>query len=94
MTHNCRTAARKFSVFPKVWELAYHAAYFQICDCTFQNTSDYNFNYITIISETWIYLLSDKLSNNVMKKYAELSVGVYKQHRNNDVTCRASFTTG
>ena len=24
-----------------------------------------------------------------MKKYAELSVGVYKQHRNNEVTCSA-----
>ena len=78
MTHNCRTAARKFSFFPKVRELAYEAAYFQICDCTFQNTSDNNFNYKTIILETLIYLLRDKLLNNVKKKYTELSLGVYR----------------
>ena len=48
----CRTAARKFSVFPKVWEQAYFPTYFLIWDCVFQNTSDNNFNYITIILET------------------------------------------
>ena len=77
MTCNCKTAARKFSVFLKVWELSYYAAYFQICDYTFQNTSDNNNNNIPIISETLIYLLMNKLLNNVTKKYAELSVGVY-----------------
>ena len=48
-------------------------------------------NYITFILETWIHILRDILLNNVTKKYAELSVGVYGmliQRRN------ASVTTG
>ena len=64
-------------MLPRVLELAYYAAYFQICDFTFQNIYDNNFNYITFILETWIYILRDILVNNVTKKYAELSVGVY-----------------
>ena len=87
-TRNCRTAARKCSVLPKDLELAYYAAYFQICDFTFQNTSDNNLIYITFILKTWIYILRDILLNNVTKKYAELSVGVYGmliQRCNNDV---------
>ena len=87
-SRNCRTAARKCSVLPKVFELAYYAAYFQICDFTFQNIHDNNFNYITFILETWIHILRDILLNNVTKKYAELSVGVYGmliQRCNNDV---------
>ena len=85
---NCRTAARKCSVLPKVLELAYYAAYFQICDFTFQNIYDNNFNYITFILETWIHILRDILLNSVTKNYAKLSVGVYRmliQHCNNDV---------
>ena len=78
MTRNCRWAARKSSFLPKVLELAYYAAYFQICDFTFQNIYDNNFNYIMFILETWIYLLRDRLLNNVTKIYAELSVGVYR----------------
>ena len=38
--------------------------------------------------ETWIHILMDILLNNVTKKYAELSVGVYGmliQRCNNDV---------
>ena len=79
-SHNCRTAARKCSVLPRVLELAYYAAYFQFCDFTFQNIYDNNFNYITFILETWIglHILRDILLNNVTKKYAELSVGVYR----------------
>ena len=87
-SRNCRTAARKCSVLPRVLELAYYAAYFQICDFTFQNIYDNNFNYITFILETWIHILRDILLNNVTKKYAELSVGVYGmlvQRCNNDV---------
>ena len=79
---------RKCSVLPKVLELAYYAAYFQICDFTFQNIYDNNFNCITFILETWIHILRDILLNNVTKKYAELSVGVYGmliQRCNNDV---------
>ena len=71
-----------------VLELAYYAAYFQTCDFTFQNIYDNNFNYITFILETWIHILRDILLNNVTKKYAELSVGVYGmliQRCNNDV---------
>ena len=40
------------------------------------------------ILETWIHILRDILLNNVTKKYAELSVGVYGmliQRCNNDV---------
>ena len=44
----------------------------------FQKTSDGNFNYITIILETWIYLWKHELLNNVTKKDPELSVGNYK----------------
>ena len=87
-TRNCRTAARKCSVLPKVLELAYYAAYFQICDFTLKNIHDNNFNYITFILETWIHILRDILLNNVTKKYAELSVGVDRmliQRCNNDV---------
>ena len=76
-TRNCRTAARKCSVLPKVLELAYYAAYFQICGFTFKNIHDNNLNYITFILETWTHILRDKYLNNVTKKYAELSVGVY-----------------
>ena len=86
-THNCMTAVRKLSVLPKVWVQTYYAAYFQICYFTFQNTSD-NLNYITYILKTWIYILRDRLLNNVTKIYAELSVGVYRllmQRYNNDV---------
>ena len=46
-TRQCRTAARKFSVFPKVLELD-----FCIWDCVFQNTSDNSFDYIAIYLET------------------------------------------
>ena len=68
----------------------YFAAYFQICDFTFQNLRVYdnNFNYIMFILETWIHILRDILLNNVTKKYAELSVGAYGmliQRCNNDV---------
>ena len=86
-SRNCRTAARKCSVLPKVLELANYAAYFQICDFTFKNIPDNNFNYITFIFETWIHILRDILLDNVTKKYAELSVGVYGMliQRNNDV---------
>ena len=76
------------SVLPKVLELAYYTAYFQICDLTFQNIYDNNFNYITFILETWIHILRDILLDNVAKKYAELSVGVDRmliQRCNNDV---------
>ena len=85
---HCRTAARKCSVLPKVLELAYYAAYFQICDFTFKNIHDHNFNYIKFILETWIHILRDILLDNVTKKYAELSVGVDRmliQRCNNDV---------
>ena len=63
---------------------------FQICDFTFQNINDNNFNYTTFILETWIHILRDILLNNVTKKYAELSVGDYGmliviQRCNNDV---------
>ena len=92
ISRNCWTAARKCSVspkvLPKVLELAYYAAYFQICDFTFQNIYDNNFNYTTFILETWIHILRDILLNNVTKKYAELSVGDYGmliQRCNNDV---------
>ena len=74
--------------FAKVLELAYYAAYFQICDFTFQNIYDNNFNHITFILETWIHISRDILLNNVTKKYAELSVGVYGmlvQRCDNDV---------
>ena len=87
-SRNWRTAARKCSVLPKVLELAYYAAYFQICGFTFQNIYDNNFNHATFILETWINILRDILLNNVAKKYAELSVGDYGMliHRcNNDV---------
>ena len=87
-SRNCRRAARTFSVLPKVLELAYYAAYFQICDFTFQNINDNIFNYITFILEIWIHILRDILLNNVTKKYAELSVGVDRMLRqccNNDV---------
>ena len=88
MTRNCRTAARKCSVLPKVLELAYYAAYFQICDLMFQNILDNSFNFIMFILETWIHILRDILLNNVTKKYAELSVGVDRmliECCNNDV---------
>ena len=78
----------QFSVLPRVLELAHYAAYFQICDFTFQNIHDNYFNYITFILETWIHILRDILLNNVTKKYAELPVGVYRmliQRCNNDV---------
>ena len=68
--------------------IGYYAAYFQTCDFTFQNIYDNNFDYITFILETWIHILRDILLNNVTKKYAELSVGVYgmlMQRCNNDV---------
>ena len=87
-TRNCRTAARNCSVLPKVLELAYYAAYFQICDFMFKNKRDNNFNYITFILETWIHILRDILLNNVTKKYAGLSVGVERmliQRCNNDL---------
>ena len=46
----------------------------------FQKTSDNNFNYITIILETWIYmyLWKHELLNNFTKIDPELSVGNYK----------------
>ena len=84
----CRTEATKCSLLPKVLELANYAAYFKICYFTFQNIYDNNFNYITFILETLIHILRDILLNNVRKKYAELSVGVYGmliQRCNNDV---------
>ena len=87
-TRNCRTAARKCSVLLEVLELAYYAVYFQICDFTFKNIHNNNFNYITFILGTWIHILRDILLNSVTKKYAELSVGVDRmliQHCNNDV---------
>ena len=92
-SRNCRTAAIKCSVLPKVLELAYYAAYFQICDFTFQNIYDNNFNYTTFILDTWIHILRVILLNNVTKKYAELSVGDYGmliQRCNNDVMLNAS----
>ena len=48
---HCRTAARKFSVLPKVLELAYFVVYFKICDFTFQNINDNCSNYITFVLE-------------------------------------------
>ena len=53
----CRTAARKCSVLPNVLELAYYAAYFQICDFTFQNIGETVYIYIYIIPIMFHFIL-------------------------------------